>query len=347
MWTDRQSRQSIPFHQITGNCPVISSIEISRFRGIREGKLEDLTPLVVLAGANGCGKSSILDAILIGASPSISKAVDQSLRRHPGVKEGIAWLLWRKGFKGSSDITLSANGRSFRCCKLRDPGRNAIKVETIDDQRGTRRGVLNLSQGVVEESPAGEPLDDERLAEVRLIEGHGSDPERELDRLYTDALDQGQLDEVHGFLRHVVPTLKTLTMGSESGRTLIYFDFGDHGVPAALTGDGVHSLVRLSLELATQPQGTTLLEEPEVHQHTGAIRQAMRAVLAAVRRDIQVILTTHSLELIDALLAESSDEDVEKLSLYRLELEDGRLISVRMPGSEVAFSRQKIEDDLR
>jgi AAA15 family ATPase/GTPase len=70
-------------------------------------------------------------------------------------------------------------------------------------------------------------------------------------------------------------------------------------------------------------------------------------VLAAVRRDIQVILTTHSLELIDALLAASCNEDLERLSLYRLELEDGRLISVRMPGPDVAFSRNQIENDLR
>ena len=48
-----------------------------------------------------------------------------------------------------------------------------------------------------------------------------------------------------------------------------------------------------------------MLEEPEVHEHPAAMRQSARAILAAIRRDIQIILSTHSVELIDALLAEA------------------------------------------
>ena len=40
--------------RLEGAGHVISSIEITRFRGIREGKLEDHTPLVVLVGADWC-----------------------------------------------------------------------------------------------------------------------------------------------------------------------------------------------------------------------------------------------------------------------------------------------------
>src|SRR5208282_3857926 len=121
----------------------------------------------------------------------------------------------------------------------------------------------------------------------------------------------------------------------------------DYSVPATLVGDGIQSLLRLSLELAASGGGGALLEEPEVHQHPGAIRQSARAILAAVRRQIQVILTTHSLELIDAILAESSDEDLAQLSLFRLQLENGTLKSSRLSGSDIAFSRAQIEDDLR
>ena len=45
-----------------GSGAVIKSIEIENLRGIRQGKLEDLTPLVVLKGPNGCGKSREPDA---------------------------------------------------------------------------------------------------------------------------------------------------------------------------------------------------------------------------------------------------------------------------------------------
>jgi hypothetical protein len=51
--------------------------------------------------------------------------------------------------------------------------------------------------------------------------------------------------------------------------------------------------------------------------------------------------------LIDALLAESSDQDLSQLSLYRLQLQQGSLSYSRLPGPDIAFSRSKIEDDLR
>jgi hypothetical protein len=46
-------------------------------------------------------------------------------------------------------------------------------------------------------------------------------------------------------------------------------------------------------------------------------------------------------------LAESSDEDLQRLSLYRLGLADGKLVSVRSSGADVAFARGDVERDLR
>ena len=60
-----------------------------------------------------------------------------------------------------------------------------------------------------------------------------------------------------------------------------------------------------------------------------------------------MILSTHSLELIDALLAELKDEELPLLSLYRLKLTDGSPRKSRLEGSEVLLSRSEIGDDLR
>jgi predicted ATPase len=185
------------------------------------------------------------------------------------------------------------------------------------------------------------------VPEVRLLEPRAFNSEPPLYKLYTLAVEQGRREQAKAIVAEIVPRMKDLEILAEGDRPIVHVVFADHSVPVAVAGDGVYSLTRLILELAARPDGSVLLEEPEVHQHPGAIRQTMRAVLAAVRRDIQVILTTHSLELIDVLLAESSDEDLEKLSLYRLNLEDGRLTTRRMPGSEVAFSRCEVEKDLR
>jgi AAA15 family ATPase/GTPase len=78
------------------------------------------------------------------------------------------------------------------------------------------------------------------------------------------------------------------------------------------------------------------------------IRQSAKIIAAAVQRNVQVILTTHSLELIDALLGEAKDRDLlDKLAVFRTNLTEGQLATSRISGADAAFSRQQIEDDLR
>ena len=166
-------------------------------------------------------------------------------------------------------------------------------------------------------------------------------------QLFTDAVRQGRREEAKGIAQNLVPHSTNIEILTEGDKPIIHLVFEDHSVPAAFAGDGICSLIRLGLELVSRPSGVVLVEEPEVHQHPAAIRQSVQAILAAVRRGIQIILTTHSIELIDALLAQSSPEDIEKLSVYRLNLDQGTLTSSRIPGAEAAFLRTEIESDLR
>jgi predicted ATPase len=168
-----------------------------------------------------------------------------------------------------------------------------------------------------------------------------------LHRLYTGAVIQGRREEVQAIIAQLIPRVKDLAILTEGDKPIVHVVFEDHSVPVAIAGDGICSLVRMSLELASRPSGVVLLEEPEVHQHPAAIRCSAKVILAAVRRDIQVILTTHSLELIDSLLAEAVTEDLDKLAIYRLQLDQGILTSRRIPGAEAAFLRTEIENDLR
>ena len=186
------------------------------------------------------------------------------------------------------------------------------------------------------------------LQEVNLVEGYTTGFQKPLSDVFTIAVRNGKREEITDILAKVAPGLTGVEILTENSVPFVYLVYGKDGaVPASLSGDGVESLVRLSLELAASGDGVALLEEPEVHQHPAAMSQSAKAIVAAVRRGIQVVLTTHSLELIDSLLGASTPEDVEKLSVYRLLLQRGALKSSRLPGPEVAFARGQIEDDLR
>jgi predicted ATPase len=306
---------------------------------------------VVLVGPNGSGKSTVIEGILIGASPTTAEAIIEVIRRHEPGGSGPRWLLWKAGEGGSTEIELTTD-RIVRKCELRLQ-RGTSEIETIITFAVTN-GPTQVGQGAVrgiknkyhDHNTAGFlPVED--VPEVHLVEAYPTSFQRPLHDLYTKAVQQGRRKEAIGIISEVFPGVSNVEILTENGEPILHFVFADYSVPASLAGDGIQSLLRLSLELAASGGGAALLEEPEVHQHPGAIRQTARAILAAVRRGIQVLLTTHSLELIDALLAESSDQDLTRLSLYRIQLQGGFLKSSRLPGPDIAFARSEIEDDLR
>jgi hypothetical protein len=312
----------------------------------------DLTPLVVLVGPNGVGKTTVLEALFIAASPDPSPSVEQIVRRHEtgGTRQG--WLLWKEGREGDGEITVTTETGLTRRCTL-TPDRSTpanettLTVRAFEPDGSSRTGWIAWSENkkTGRSGLSFAPLNG--LKQGSLVEGYPASTQEPLHALYSEASRQGRRQEALDMVRGVLPEIVDLEIQTESAVPVLFMDFGSYSVPATLSGDGLQTLLRLSLSLAVSAGGLALLEEPEVHQHPGAIRQNARVILAAVRRGIQVVLTTYSLEIIDALLGESLDADQALLCLYRLKLQQGSLNYSRLDGAEVAFARTEIQDDLR
>lgn len=58
---------------------MITSIEIQGLRGIREGRIEGLAPLTILVGPNGCGKSTMLEALGVACAGGSAAAAFRAM----------------------------------------------------------------------------------------------------------------------------------------------------------------------------------------------------------------------------------------------------------------------------
>jgi len=185
------------------------------------------------------------------------------------------------------------------------------------------------------------------IPDLRLVDPNPRQQHVPLHELYTRAVERGSRKEAKDIIRELVPNLEDIEILTQQNQPVLYLVFDDGAHPVQLAGEGIQLLLRLSFELATSPGGVVLLEEPETHLHPAGIRQSARAMLAAMRRGVQVIMTTHSLDLIDALLATAKNGDLDQISVYRVQLEHGELKTHRMSGREAAAARTEIEEDLR
>ncbi len=186
--------------------------------------------------------------------------------------------------------------------------------------------------------------------EVHLIEPEFSDQHTPLHVLYTYVAERGLKQEAQQIVTDLIPELKDIEILAPQGQPVVYLNMrGGGALPVSVAGDGVRLLLALSFELARPEGGLVLLEEPETHLHPAAIRQAARAIHAAAKRGIQIVITTHSLDLIDSLLETfgQSVGDLDKLAFYRVRLNEGELVSSRHTGQEASEARTRIAEDLR
>lgn len=348
---------------------MIASIEIAGLRGITKGLVDGLGPLTVLVGPSGAGKSTVLDALLIAASPSPGDAIGRVIKRRAELRGGAAWLFANGRNEAEATVRLPSLGRGV-VIKRSEPEPDLVAllesrsvspvglraevasrfgvlvanvVVDVDneyrfDLRWPNRGVLELFQAELD---------------TQLIEPSAGANHAPLHRVYSEATRGGGLRYAVELLREVIDglvDLRVLTFEDKAGDTpILHLDFGTHTVPVAGAGSGVYALVRLALELAAVRSGLALIEEPEVHQHPRSLHQSAKVLHAAAARGIQVVLSTHSLDLIDSLVASADGEaGLERLRVVRIaRTKDGELRCSTYAGREVAEARNAVGEDLR
>ncbi len=341
---------------------MITTVGIEHLRGIREGCLQGLGPLTVLAGQNGCGKSTVLDALLLVAHEAPGEAVGQVGVRRRGTPWPARWVFWKGGHAGPAVVRGRADDGVERSLRLewspayRQPEEEPEQRRQHDHYGAIRwwlpaedgkehSATLFYPQGYVSQDAG--PVEGAIAPAVRLLDGGLDTPSGPLHALLSRADELGTLDAVRDLLVAAVPDLLEPAIRAEADKPLLYLRFPHGALPVAMAGDGTRWVTSLCFELAVGREGLVLLEEPEVHLHPGYMVLTARAIVAAVQAGVQVVLSTHSLEFLDALLGELGEDGAERLCVQRLALSNGVLSVTRIAGPDVRFERIRLEDDLR
>ena len=157
------------------------------------------------------------------------------------------------------------------------------------------------------------------------------------------AFASGRAEAVAGLVREVAPGLDALRWTGGAVEAVL----DGRPLPLALCGDGVAGLARLALGLAGCEGGLALVEEPEARQHPAVIFRTARALAEAARRGVQVVVSTHSRQLLADLLSPASGLELSDVAVFRLRLREGRMDVSRFSGADAAFALVQLEDDLR
>jgi len=349
---------------------LVRSVSIRGLRGIAEGELNGLSGITVLVGPNNSGKSTVLEALYLAASGCEydllgRRTLEYVLRRRGWFGLSAAdWLFF--GGRGSCDITLGVGEEAHVELKL--VLETGVETEYLSNlkSRGLNIDALAFIMSLANGAFRG------KLKHYVDADGH-YEVIRELAvgiSMRTLLLDwgavvsYGQPEECYSLMMRIGGIeaknlvlsvigqkyrIKDLEPLKERDRWVLYVVHEEHSIPIYLMGDGLRLALAYLMLLSVASDALLLLEEPELHQHPGLLGLVAEAIVRShAQRRCQVVLSTHSLELIDLLIEKAKELGVlDHLTVHRLSLEQGRLSSTSYSAREARELREELEMDLR
>ena len=350
-----------PFNELTRS--QFSDVHVQHYRGLDGLALDGLKRINLIAGVNNAGKTSLLEAIYLLTRQNDEAGLLDVIRWR-GRLEGEPDPLWlveqippairiagRFDEVNSSD-EVNGNSASLDVQRVNEPG------EDIEDQ------TTFLAKLAIESSYAGHAQSTDvalfsdrprrtsfqgrhwlcRSAFTSPFWVNRADALSESNKA---ALEAGTKAKVIDFIKeHLDARMTNIELADKFNRFLVSHQDFDRAPDLSSFGDGLRRIFEIGLLFAGVRGGVLLIDEFENAIHTGLLVPFTRMVQElAVELNVQVFLTTHSKETLDAFIG--NGYNTEDIAGYAIGRDDGSAGVQRFDGNKLLRLHKALDFDLR
>lgn len=351
----------------------LNSLSIKNFRGINNLELNNLSNINILVGDNNCGKTSVLEAISLFQNPleinniltscckrgrDIISIFDLFLEMFPReninknieIISSINSVLYNLNINGK--LIERINPNLYRCIENDEyfdenyfenrifKGRIKVKknTEVINEKE------INLSEEKIQSTLA--DLSNQIINMVYV-----SPYDYLYNRLIDDTINvikSGEKEEVIKLLKILDNNIEDFNvLKSKNKPSSIYIKHSKYGFMSLSSfGDGVKKILTLASAVVSAKNGILLIDEIETAIYKNILNNVFGWLLNACKiYKVQLIATTHSLEVIDAFIQTS--KNIDKLTCFRLEHYNENIYSNRLAGQKLKDVRCILGQDVR
>lgn len=349
----------------------INKIEVVNFRGLRNVHFDDLKRINYIVGRNNSGKTSVLEALVVGGCYSdIDLLLDTILARsQKRFIDGVKNLLIPEEMERSEVIISFDEGTICTDITCAD---GASIVQMLDSGLKSKRKITVSFES--EFSKLSEIKKDKfwiNFEETEKTISYRKDPNfnwkdsfkipcqfisfSRFDRTdkilnYLDGVFlNNQREQLLNVLRIFDPEVENFEVVGEKRQILIIKNKKEHSMPLYLNdyGNGMYKAFYIACAALVAENGILLIDELEAGIHHKALEEFVSYLdKISNERNIQFIVTTHSLELID--IARNSHGDA--LAIYNIKMnknKNGNTIVKRIGEEEIQVLRGDLGLDIR
>lgn len=344
-----------PFNELTQS--QFSSLYIEHYRGMEGLQLDDLCRVNLVAGVNNAGKTSLLEAVYLLAHQNDERALFDVLR-------------WRGRLEGEPDPLW-----------LVEQIPPAIRIEGRFDKVPRNSARLDVQRV----NEPGDDVTDQTsfLAKLAIESGYGGHDQSTDVTLFSDrprrtsfqgrhwlcrsaftspfwanrgdtlakankaGLEAKTKAKVIDFIKQYLdPGITNIELTDKFNRFLVSHRDFDSAPDLSSFGDGLRRIFEMGLLLASVRGGVLLIDEFESAIHKELLDPFTRMVQElAVELNVQVFLTTHSKETLDAFVA--NECRTNSIAVYAIRRSDDGVGVRRFDGNQLQRLHKAVDFDPR
>ena len=325
------------------------SLRLNGYRAFEHFEIDDLARVNLFVGKNGCGKTSILEAVQILASQGAIKVLTDINRRrgefltlnnHVTGRHGSFPLL-RFFFCGREivlgkyfEISGDSSVEKFRA-EIGDISNHADLLRSLDEDFAPHfsfelaDNVYSLTNnGVLFDRPIPRPGGSARVPHAVQFVGAESLSINQMGKVWDQVILSSQESDVVDAMRILDPAIENVFFLSNTpaagvpGTVFLSFDDERGRIPLGSSGEGMRRLLALALALAQAKGGILLIDEIDTGLHYSVLGRMWLLIAEAARKSgTQVFATTHSLDCVKSLawLCENHPELSKEVALHKID----------------------------
>lgn len=361
---------------------LLSKLRIDGFRGIRDLSIENLTQVNLIVGDNNCGKTSLLEAIQLLRStkslPNIYKIA--RLRQNAftvnsnSIYDNIICMFPKNG--DSLQIQLSGEYDEKRISYTLSGIETRELLDLNELDRFARREFAETGGETETDVFSGQSIyeingqastDNIRLNRFSLVTGTQIDTNDLIRISYVAPFEHLKGNNINRIIKidaYKEICLKALQLFDPDIEDMMIFtsDVGNRPVeylkhkrlgnmPLSTYGDGIKKVLVLANAIAGAANGILLIDEIETAIHKKYYDDIFRFIVKACNVfNVQVFITTHSIEAIDGLLDTQDYEtqnNKDAITVVTLKRENNKTYSRVLSGREVFENREAFGFEVR